>query len=658
MRKLYFLLLAVSIAIFSNAQVSVSAQTGTELPARNTFVHVPNFGTDALTFTIVDLVGPAIAFTPLTDVCNVTTTTAARTLVATITDVDGVPVAGTGLPVLYWQVNALPFNGVTAVSLGGGQYEFTFGAGAAAGDIISYYIVAQDEATIPNVAVLPVDGAAVFTTDPPSAAVPPTTPYYYVVTSPLTAPITTPAAPVICAGAIQSLTTDVATTWAPITGLYTDALATVPYAGTLETTVYAKPATTTTYTVTRTAGSCSSSSDVTVTVNNLPTVNPVTNQVLCNGSAVTAISFTGAIPGTVFKWTNNATSIGLAASGTGNIATFNGTNVTSAPVVATITVTPEHTSGGTTCTGTPTTFTITVHPALAISSQPVNRTICAGANTTYAVTGTTGATYQWQVDPGTGFVNLTATAPYSGVTTNTLTITGATTAISGRSYRAVVTSPCGSVNSSAATLTVNPAPTISVTPNNKCTPDTMTATGTANTFSWAPATGLNVTTGATVIANPVFNTTYTVTGTITATGCTNTTTVNVLATPAAPVITPSSPTVCLNGVAQLNVTTTGTVNATSGTISVAIPDASATGATSVINMSGVPEGATVTGVSVNFNATHTAAGDLVFNLKAPNGSVLNLVNLRGAADDNFVNTTISSTATTAISAGTAMSSRK
>src|SRR5688572_30278806 len=126
MRKLYFLLLAVSITIITNAQVSVSAKSGTELPARNTIVHGPNIGTDAIVYTVVDLVGPTIAFTPLTDVCNVTTTTPVRTLVANITDVDGVPVAGTGLPVLYWQVNALPFNAVTGVSLGAGQYEFTF----------------------------------------------------------------------------------------------------------------------------------------------------------------------------------------------------------------------------------------------------------------------------------------------------------------------------------------------------------------------------------------------------------------------------------------------------------------------------------------------------------------------------------------------------
>ena len=48
----------------------------------------------------------------------------------------------------------------------------------------------------------------------------------------------------------------------------------------------------------------------------------------------------------VFNWTNSNPSIGLAASGTGNIPSFTATNVTTSPVVATVTVTPEISSAG------------------------------------------------------------------------------------------------------------------------------------------------------------------------------------------------------------------------------------------------------------------------------------------------------------------------
>jgi hypothetical protein len=72
-----------------------------------------------------------------------------------------------------------------------------------------------------------------------------------------------------------SITTTLASpiTWLPITGLYTDALATTPYLGTDAATVYAKPASTTTYTATATSlASCTRTANVIVTVLNKATV--------------------------------------------------------------------------------------------------------------------------------------------------------------------------------------------------------------------------------------------------------------------------------------------------------------------------------------------------------------------------------------------------
>jgi hypothetical protein len=89
-----------------------------------------------------------------------------------------------------------------------------------------------------------------------------------------------------------------------------------------------------------------------VLVNPIANVDPVPDQVLCNGSMTAPVDFTGSIPGTVFNWTNTAPSIGLASSGSGDIASFMATNVTNAPVVATVTVTPS----------------LTVYPAGAIAN--------------------------------------------------------------------------------------------------------------------------------------------------------------------------------------------------------------------------------------------------------------------------------------------------
>jgi len=80
---------------------------------------------------------------------------------------------------------------------------------------------------------------------------------------------------------------------------------------------------------------------------------------------------------TVYNWTNDKPSIGLAASGTGNILPFTAINTGTTPVVATITVTPV--TGN--CAGTPQTFTITVNPAPSTTypnsnySFPVGQTI-------------------------------------------------------------------------------------------------------------------------------------------------------------------------------------------------------------------------------------------------------------------------------------------
>ncbi|WP_051692062.1 cadherin-like beta sandwich domain-containing protein, partial [Pedobacter borealis] len=62
------------------------------------------------------------------------------------------------------------------------------------------------------------------------------------------------------------------------------------------------------------------------------------NQTLTSGSTTTAVTL--AAPGVVYNWTNDKPSISLAASGTGNIASFTATNNTTSPVTATITATP------------------------------------------------------------------------------------------------------------------------------------------------------------------------------------------------------------------------------------------------------------------------------------------------------------------------------
>ena len=73
-----------------------------------------------------------------------------------------------------------------------------------------------------------------------------------------------------------------------------------------------------------------------------------------------------------------------------------------------------------------------------------------------------------------------------------------------------------------------------------------------------------------------------------------------------------------------------------------IPDYSLTGVASPVTVAGIPAGAVINSVNIKFNITHTYDGDLVINLKAPNGNVLNLVDLKAGKGANFTNTNVNS----------------
>ena len=83
-----------------------------------------------------------------------------------------------------------------------------------------------------------------------------------------------------------------------------------------------------------------------------PTVDALSDQELCSGLNTTLVTFSGNDGSTTYNWTNDNTTIGLAASGSGDIASFTATNTGTTDEVATIEVTP--TLNG--CDGTPQTL--------------------------------------------------------------------------------------------------------------------------------------------------------------------------------------------------------------------------------------------------------------------------------------------------------------
>ena len=162
--------------------------------------------------------------------------------------------------------------------------------------------------------------------------------------------------------------------------------------------------------------------------------------------------------------------------------------------------------------------TLSVVSPVTVTGQPANTTVCDGANATFTVAGSgTGVIYQWQVNTGSGFVNVPAVPPYSGVNAATLTITGASPSMNSYLYRCLLSNATCTTPaiSNAATLTVNTLPAISANPTSATI-----CVGGNNTFSsTASGTGIGYQWQISTAAVPAFtniptatSSTYAVTG--------------------------------------------------------------------------------------------------------------------------------------------------
>jgi trimeric autotransporter adhesin len=283
---------------------------------------------------------------------------------------------------------------------------------------------------------------------------------------------------------------------------------------------------------------------------------------------------------------------------------------------------------------------------------PAAAFVCGSATTTISSTGYTlpftGITYQWEysADGSTGWSAISGATNPDLLTIPVLTADGY--------FRLSITCSVSTNTDVSNVIMVDyrAIPTATATSNGPiCAGQTLNLTGTTDigtSFVWSGPNSF-----ASTVQNPsITSATVAATGSYTfiatANGCSSSTaSVSVLvnASPATVTVTPASPSIC-NGSSQVltasgGVTTTSTT-VSSGNINLAIPDNSVTGLTNTIAVSGIPAGATVTGIAVTLNITHSFPGDIIMNLRAPNNNVLNLINSGADGGDNFTNTIISS----------------
>ena len=190
------------------------------------------------------------------------------------------------------------------------------------------------------------------------------------------------------------------------------------------------------------------------------TVADPTDKIMCASDANPVFSVTGTAEGTVnYEWFDkDDTSVGNTSSLT-----------VTTPVDGQFYYCVV--SGDACNTATSAVATLTVYEEVSIVDDPLNSTIPDGGNATFTVkaAGEPDYIYQWQEDTGSGWSNLSNGGKYAGVTSATLSITGADqTTFNGNQYRCVVGNTKCSANatSNLATLTITSVVKISGQPQN------------------------------------------------------------------------------------------------------------------------------------------------------------------------------------------------
>ncbi len=112
--------------------------------------------------------------------------------------------------------------------------------------------------------------------------------------------------------------------------------------------------------------------------------------------------------------------------------------------------------------------TLTVNTAPELSDHPDEFKGCPGGTATFSVVAAgTNLTYQWQVNSGTGFADVSNDGTYSGTTTDVLTINNLALAMNGHLVRVIVSGTClPPVTSTFAPLRVYMEPSIIKEPDD------------------------------------------------------------------------------------------------------------------------------------------------------------------------------------------------
>jgi hypothetical protein len=246
------------------------------------------------------------------------------------------------------------------------------------------------------------------------------------------------------------------------------------------TTTIATPSVTTTYTATSTNSSgCVATATTTVALFSNPTItitNSTTN--VCIGGTAT-----------------------LTASGASTY-TWQPGNISGNPIVVSPMANTTYSVTGTDANGCIGTSTITVNffpapsPTISITGA---HSICSGTSLNLTAHGVFPPNYQWSANAGSATTQVVNVSP---TTTTTYSVLG--------------TNSFGCTQQGVATVTVNPTPTLTISPTTSvCAGQSvqLNSVTSETTLAWAPASSLNCNPCLNPVASPTTTTTYTATAT-------------------------------------------------------------------------------------------------------------------------------------------------
>ncbi|WP_179318875.1 GEVED domain-containing protein [Winogradskyella helgolandensis] len=200
--------------------------------------------------------------------------------------------------------------------------------------------------------------------------------------------------------------------------------------------------------------------------------------------ASTTLTYSGTpAAGTVNYW---------QTSPTGTDETYNATATYTATTSGTYYVRAYDTAG--TCwSDNALSYAVVIENGVPTLTQPTNQTEVIPDTATFSVSSSDTDTYQWEVNTGSGWTDVTGG---SGATTDTYTTAATSSPMDGNQYRCILTNICGDTTSNAVTLNLS-----NDTPNNARNIEACLAE-TSISLEWDASTGSPSPTGYIVFAQP------------------------------------------------------------------------------------------------------------------------------------------------------------